>query len=86
MAQFRPVAQQPAANSPSLGERRCEIRVLFFSEWQQESTTSAGGFDTLILRSGRARALSNAKCSYPCVPSDVGVKRPGRYKLLYNSP
>jgi hypothetical protein len=48
-----------------LRQRGCEIRVRFLSEWQQEFTTSTGELDTLILRSGRAQALSNAKPRYP---------------------
>jgi len=51
--------------SPPLRQRGCEIRVRFLCKRQQEFTTSTGEIEPVILRSGRAQALSNAKPRYP---------------------
>jgi hypothetical protein len=71
---------------PTVNSEEPEIRVHFVSEWQQEFTTSTGEIEPVILRSGRAQALSNAKDRYLRGPSAAGVKRPGRYKSLWHFP
>jgi hypothetical protein len=75
-AQNRPVAQQAAANPLRWEDVVAKSACVFFQNGNRNPRRALGGFDTFILRSGRAQALSNANCSYPCGPSAAGVQRP----------